>query len=574
MILKKLFRIQTTFKLILLAFFVISMLLFVSSSNPKFSQAATSITDQNGDGVINLVDARILAPPATTSCQVCADVTGNKIINQKDIALIKFHAGLGDPSEGSDYSYDPRLDVDNDGTLSQEDADIVQNYLGQTVQSGAFGLDDPSELMFGFETKDLIIQFKKDATETQKQALLAKYNMSSKYKYKFLNQEFIETQENNVEDLQKILRIEPIVDKVDKNHIAIATTDDPEWDNQWGPKKIRIEETWYTEHEVNEGTSVKVAVIDSGVDSSHFDLQGKVASGVNVTVDVFDPARDDTSDTGGHGTEMAGIIAATANNNQGITGLGWNIKIVPVKACIPFQTLSTCPETYVSRALEWILSEVLNGNKIQVVNMSFNTNHSSSIDSWLDELSAQHVTLIASSGNFGDDSPVYPASHSKVLAIGASKSDDGVWSLSNGGADFIAPGVDIITTKPVSLDGDGDGLAYVNGTSPAAAHASGIAALCSAVDPSNYRWATRCGNFSYQGYGRIDAWATVWYHKCSRFNFNHIGSVDSADRQQIAFRINDPLLYNISYDIFPVGTDGKIDFGDLYLESLWSGLNC
>src|SRR3989338_10494570 len=72
-------------------------LIYLLIDNTKTSQAATdqTITDQNADGIINLVDARILAPPATTNCPVCVDINQDKIINQKDIDLLKYYVGLG-----------------------------------------------------------------------------------------------------------------------------------------------------------------------------------------------------------------------------------------------------------------------------------------------------------------------------------------------------------------------------------------------------------------------------------------------------------------------------------------------
>src|SRR3989344_5468150 len=127
-------------------------------------QAATdqTITDQNNDGIINLVDARILAPPATTSCPVCVDVNQDKVINQKDIDLLKYYAGLGN------NAYKARLDVNNDSVLSQEDIDIIQSYLGQTVTGPAFGLDNPSELTFGFVANEVLVKFKNGVTGQQK----------------------------------------------------------------------------------------------------------------------------------------------------------------------------------------------------------------------------------------------------------------------------------------------------------------------------------------------------------------------------------------------------------------------
>ncbi|MGN6246223.1 MAG: S8 family serine peptidase, partial [Motilibacteraceae bacterium] len=116
---------------------------------------------------------------------------------------------------------------------------------------------------------------------------------------------------------------------------ALATSDDPGRTQQWGLTRLRAEETWARQ----DGGGTVVAVVDSGVDASHPDLAGVVLAGADlVTKDdgsLADPDGDGRTDANGHGTHVAGIIAAVANNGVGIAGLGQGLKILPVQVLGP-----------------------------------------------------------------------------------------------------------------------------------------------------------------------------------------------------------------------------------------------
>src|SRR3989344_9592193 len=144
---KKNVRFLTIFKYFLMLAIIASIALgvFFLKNTATKAEANQSISDVNNDGVINLADARILAPPATTSCPVCVDVNGDKKIDDVDIKLVKYNAGLYAPSfETPSYRFHPRFDINNDKTLDENDVNIIQNYLDQKVEVPAFGLDDPS----------------------------------------------------------------------------------------------------------------------------------------------------------------------------------------------------------------------------------------------------------------------------------------------------------------------------------------------------------------------------------------------------------------------------------------------
>jgi len=549
----------------------VAVFLLVDRPQVPKVQAATDqvIGDQNNDGIINLVDARILAPPATTSCPVCVDINQDKIINQKDIDLLKYYVGLGNSA------YKARLDINNDGKLSQEDIDIIKNYLGQTVTGPAFGLDNPSELTFGFRAGAVIVKYKKGIATAAKSAASSKYNLVHKNSFKLINADQYTVPVGNVENLQKEIAKEPGVEKVYKDH-AVEWLSDPLWDNQWGLRKIKIPETWYTETIGRASDPVKVGLLDTGVDVNHPDLQQNISpfrfypnlNGTDVT---------DVTDEVGHGTTMAGIIGATVDNGIGIAGTNHFVEILPAKLGGGEPAWS---ETNVALAFEWLMY------RVQVINMSFGMGYLDENiylpNEYLRQAREDYaITLVGAAGNDGRTDCQWPARNSNVICVGATDQNDALCTSSSGqtDADILAPGKDIIST---SIPGPyGENYTTIGGcwSSPAAAYVSGVAALCRAVQPlpkSNevIRADLSCKNMVNQGYGRVDAWATLWYKNCHRFDFDNPpdNKIGVNDLQGMFFSYYS--LYNSKYDVWPVGGDGRVSDPDVLVMLARTPLDC
>jgi thermitase len=234
---------------------------------------------------------------------------------------------------------------------------------------------------------------------------------------------------------------------------------------QWAIPKTMVPEAW----EVTSGeASVVIAVLDTGIDSGHEDLVGKVVSEVNFT---NSPTADDVY---GHGTHVAGIIAAAANNGAGIAGVAYDCRLMNVKVADDYGIF------YGSVAAKGVRWAVDHG--AGVVNMSlFSIEPSRDLEEAIDYAWSRGVVVVAASGNCIGTKVAYPAYYSNCLAVAATDSNDCLASWSSWGdwVDLAAPGVDIYSTLP------GNQYGSKSGTSMAAAHVSGLAGLLFALRSDN-----------------------------------------------------------------------------------------
>jgi len=245
------------------------------------------------------------------------------------------------------------------------------------------------------------------------------------------------------------------------HRVAVATSRDGYSDRQWAIPQIMAPQAW----EVTSGeASIVIAVLDTGIDKEHEDLAGKVIAEVNFTDSPT------TKDIYGHGTHIAGIIAAAANNGVGVAGLAYNCRLMNVKVA------DDQGRFYGSAAAKGITWAVEHGAK--VINMSLvSTESSTELEEAINYAWSQGAVVVAAAGNFVGTKVVYPAYYSNCLAVAATDSDDCVASWSGRGdwVDVAAPGVDIYSTLP------GNRYDSKSGTSMAAAHVSGLAGLLFAL---------------------------------------------------------------------------------------------
>jgi thermitase len=232
---------------------------------------------------------------------------------------------------------------------------------------------------------------------------------------------------------------------------------DPYLGNQWAFSQLQITDLWQA---ASGGSGVLVAVLDTGIDQDHEDLAGKVIIEINFS---GSPTSDDLY---GHGTHVAGIIAAYSDNGLGIAGLAPESWLMNIKVA---GDGGFCQASALAIGIIWAVD-----HGASVINISIEIREpSAELEGAINYAWESGAVIIAAAGNEGSSSPVYPAYYENCIAVAATTEDDTLAPLSNYGdwVDVAAPGFNIYSTLP------DDDYGYKSGTSFACAHVSGLAAL-------------------------------------------------------------------------------------------------
>ncbi|MBV7335318.1 S8 family serine peptidase [Chloroflexi bacterium TSY] len=339
-----------------------------------------------------------------------------------------------------------------------------------------------------------------------------------------------------------IAREEPQMDRL------APPVNDPHYPDQWALTKMKVPFAWG----INRGRpSIKIAILDEGVQTSHPDLSAKIVTPYDA---VDNNNNQEPNSWDGHGTACAGIAAAIANNSQGVAGVARECKIMPIRIAF-----SSRPGARWTTNASWIARGIRTAvaRGADVLSNSWGGGPYSTAIRSAFQYARTHgrggkgCVVMAATGNSNRRSVIYPARYPEVLACGASNewderksttSRDGeYWWGSNYGAelDFLAPGVHIYTTDNAGAGGysTGDYFHRFNGTSSATPNASGVGALVLSVDPNLRQWEVRDilrltardlngrGWDEEHGWGRLDALkalqaaARVWYQVRLRLEF-------------------------------------------------------
>ncbi|MHB9150277.1 MAG: S8 family peptidase [Thermoleophilia bacterium] len=226
----------------------------------------------------------------------------------------------------------------------------------------------------------------------------------------------------------------------------------------WGVDRVEADLVWPSYN----ADAVTVAVVDTGIDTKHPDLIGNLKGGMSA-VSYTRSYNDDN----GHGTHVAGIIAAV-DNSIGVIG------VAPAADLYAVKVLDRNGSGYLSdiiEGLQWVVT-----NDIDVVNMSLGTSsYSTSFDSAVQQTIASGVVVVAAAGNSGPsaNTVLYPAKFAGVIAVAATDSSNTIASFSSRGSevDLAAPGVSVFSTYKKQA------YKTLSGTSMASPHVAGVAAL-------------------------------------------------------------------------------------------------
>jgi type VII secretion-associated serine protease mycosin len=230
-------------------------------------------------------------------------------------------------------------------------------------------------------------------------------------------------------------------------------------DREWWLSTLKVDQA----QRITKGAGVTVAVVDSGVNADHPDLRGAVLTGRDMV-----SGKNGQFDAEGHGTAMAGIIAARGRGGAGFLGIAPAAKILPVTP--------SDDTMFAAAGIRWAAE-----HGAKVINLSFAIGPSDNLHAAIREAAAADVVLIGAVGNTGNkgNKIEYPVSYPEVLGVGAVDRNGKVLPVSQHGAqvDLVAPGKDMLL--PVY------GKKYLmgTGTSGAAAIVSGAAALIRARHP-------------------------------------------------------------------------------------------
>ena len=327
-----------------------------------------------------------------------------------------------------------------------------------------------------------------------------------KEKIETLNIAVFSVEEGKEEIFADSISNSPYVSFVEPNYIYHwwLTPNDPKWNQQYGPKRINCEQAW----DVTQGISgVKVAIVDTGVDTDHEDISPNyVAGGYDHVNNDNDPEDDQ-----GHGSHCAGIAAGRINNAKGIAGVAGKCQIMAEKV------LDSGGSGSSSQVAAGITHAADNGADVISLSLGSSSPSTTIQNACSYAYNDKGVLLVAASGNDYSSSVGYPAAFDTVIAVGATDQNDNRCSFSNYGdkLELMAPGKDILS---VNMNG---GYVHKSGTSMATPHVAGVAALVKSADPTLTNVEIReilkdtakdLGNSGwdqYYGYGLVDAAAAV-----------------------------------------------------------------
>ncbi|MFJ8579200.1 S8 family serine peptidase [Micromonospora sp. NPDC093277] len=376
-----------------------------------------------------------------------------------------------------------------------------------------------------FDPRAVLVRFKPDASKSAKDKALSRRGIRATSDVSGTRWVKVHG-DAPAADLMRTLRDDPAVAGVslDYKRTASVKPNDPGY--YYGDQSyldlVRLPQAW---DRTKGSTAQIIAVVDTGVNTTHPDLVGRTVAGYNAIRPGASPADDN-----GHGTMVAGIAAANTNNGVGVAGAAWTGRVMPIKV------LDNRGWGYDSDIANGVIWAADHGAKI--INMSLGgPGDNTALHDAITYATGKGALVVAAAGNDGDGVTQYPAAYSEVLSVAATDGAGKLTDFSSYGdwIDVAAPGAEIVST------GLGSDYYIGDGTSFSAPLVSGTAALVRTLYPSltpaqvlsqirsNARDAGPRGIDPYYGYGILDAYAAVGGTWAAEFPAPSLGANEPND---------------------------------------------
>lgn len=328
----------------------------------------------------------------------------------------------------------------------------------------SFGLDESDEIAYDewaqpYVSGQLIVGYKKMTPANVKMALRAQMQLEMKEELRGIGAEVVKVRSDRAKEVLDTLRKNPNVDYVEYDYIASIDyiPNDPYYPAQSYLPNMNTAAAW----DITLGSpNVVIAVLDTGISSGNFDMQGNVIGGYNFISDNTNYADDN-----GHGTMVASVAAGITDNGYGIAGISGKSKLLAVKVMN-----SSGSGTY-STMIKGIEYAVSNG--ANVINMSIGGRTvSTALKLAVDNAISSGVTVVAAAGNEGSTSLSYPAAFENVIGVGAVDFYNNKTSYSNTGQ-----GITLMAGGSARVATTTTYIGTASGTSFASPYVAGLVAL-------------------------------------------------------------------------------------------------
>jgi thermitase len=516
---------------IIFAFFVIPIFLFSASlKNWMLDKGKNKNSLLFPQQIISLKKGRLLQSKESNSGldQVSPEIKSDlpeQAKNSPAGAYWSREAEIATPRENKDLRSE---------RAKKPDRSVIRHQLKHLNKGLPFRYDGPP-----YRPDEVLVKFKPTLSEQTIKTTITAYQCKRLKRIPRINVYKIQIQNNfSVEETLFALRRNPDVEYAEPNYIVYATEtpNDPLFDLQYalynpgsgppgspqGEERADIKATSAWE-ETKGDENIIIAILDTGVDLAHPDLDDKVHSS------GYDFINDDSNatDDEGHGTHIAGIAAAETHNNEGIAGVAWNCKILPVKV------LDNLGIGSYSEMIDGIIWAADSG--ADVINLSLGASFpSTSLENALEYAHGMDIVIVAAAGNDGG-AVLYPAAYDAYcLAVAATNDSDERVTFENSSVnplekwesnvgpeiDVAAPGLEIVSLVPTWYFGPGSfPYGIGSGTSEACPHVAALAALIKSVKPDltvdqimnvirfsadDVNYVSNVGRDNYMGYGRMN----------------------------------------------------------------------